>query len=414
MISYKYNDTILFHYFQVFLKRSDNLSITGIIAEFNPLHSGHKYLINEAKKQGAVVCIISGNFVQRGDAAIFEKRLRAEMALRCGADLVIELPVCYSMSTAQNFCLGGVSMLSAIGCDTLMFGSECGDIEKLVKTSEILNSKEFSNKLPALLEKGLTFAKARQIAAEECGAPVGILEGANNNLGIEYITAACNINSNIAFSTVKRLGAMHDSGDLCQAFASASALREKIKQNDFPACEKYFPNEIKQLIKSASFSDISLLEPAIMAILRTKIKEDFYRLPDLSEGIENKLFSAIKTSTSLEELYNTVKVKRYTLARIRRLVLSAFLGLDNRLFLKTPPYMRVLGFNKIGESLLRANTQHSPIPVVMRVSEIENLGDDAKYMLNTECRATDLYSLSFKTPLKCGLEYTSELIKWNF
>lgn len=414
MVSYKYNNTILLWIFQVFLQRSDFLEVLGIIAEFNPLHNGHKYLINEAKKYGTVVCAISGNFVQRGDTAIFEKRTRAEMALNCGADLCLELPVCYSMSTAQNFALGGVSILNSVGCNCIMFGSECGNVEELIKTAEILNSEEFRQKLPLYLEKGITFAKARQKAAEDCGAPKGILEGANNNLGIEYIIAAKRINPKIKFRTVTRLGAMHDSVDFESRFVSASAIRERIKQGDITTCESHIPAKILNLFKTADYSDIKNIENTILGVLRTKTKKDFASLPDLSEGIENKLFSAVKTAKSLDELYESIKVKRYTLARIRRLVLSAFLGIDNNMFLKVPPYLRVLGFNKSGEKLLREKAALSPIPIIMRVNEIEGLGDDAKYMFVTENRATDLYALSFKKPLECGLEYNAGLIKKDF
>ncbi len=414
MLSYKYNNTIFLQLFQVFLQRSDNLDVLGIIAEFNPLHNGHKYLINEAKKHGTVICAISGNFVQRGDTAIFEKRLRAKAALACGADIVVELPVCYSMSTAQNFALGVVSILAALGCNSLMFGSECGDVDALVKTSEILSSDNFSKALPSYLEKGLTFAKARQCAAEDCGAPKGILEGANNNLAIEYITAARNINCKMSFKTVKRIGAMHDSGNLSGAFASASAIRETIKTSGISTCRKYLPIEAYEVFKTADYSDISNLETAIISALRSKRKSDFKYLPDLSEGLENKLYSAVRATCALDELYEDMKVKRYTLARIRRLVLSAFLGLDNRLFMKTPPYIRVLGFNKTGEKHLRAVKPTSFIPVIMRANEIEALGDDAQYMFEIENRTTDVYALSLKKPFDCGLEYTARLIKYNF
>ncbi len=387
------------------------MSVTGIIAEFNPLHTGHKFLIDEAKKQGAVVCVISGNFVQRGDTAIYEKQLRAKSALMCRADLVLELPVCYSMSTAQNFALGGVSLLDAIGCDTLMFGSECGNIADLVKTSDILQSEKFAKNLGPYLEKGITFATARQKAAEECGAPKGILSGANNNLGIEYIGAAKAINSKMRFKTVSRQGAMHDSDDMDENFVSASALREKIKQGEFSDCERYFPKEVVKLFETADFSDISRIESAILASLRTKGQAVLETLPDLSEGVENKLFSQIKLANSLEDLYNGMKVKRYTLARIRRLVLSAFLELDNSMFLKTVPYLRVLGFNKTGEEIIKKNAKSSKIPVIMRVSEIDALGEDAKKVFQAENRATDLYALSLKKPFACSLEYTRPLIK---
>ena len=387
------------------------MSIIGIIAEFNPLHKGHKHLINEAKKYGKVACAVSGNFVQRGDTAIYDKHLRTKAALMCGADLVVELPVCYSMSTSQNFALGGVSALLALGCDTLMFGSECGDIASLIKTADVLKSSKFQEKLPEYLQQGITFAKARQLAAEECGAPECILNGANNNLAIEYIIAAKSINANMRFKTVKRLGAMHDSDILTGEFASASALRKKIKQGKLEDCKNFIPNEVFSLYESSDYSDIERLNTAILSSLRAKPQSFFKTLPDLSEGVENKLYSAIKTAKNLDELYTNIKVKRYTLSRIRRLVLSAYLEIDNRLFLKTPPYVRVLGFNTDGENILKKAATVSPIPIVLRVSEIENLSDNAKYMFETECRATDLYSLSFKTPKDCSREYTHAIIK---
>lgn len=393
------------------MKRSDILSIVGIIAEFNPLHSGHKLLINEAKKLGTVVCVISGNFVQRGDTAIFEKQLRCEAALKCGADLVIEMPVCYSMSTAQSFAAAGVSLLNAVGCDTLMFGSECGETESLIKTAEILESDEFSQKLPFYLEQGLTFAKARQLAAEDLGAQKGVLDGANNNLGIEYILASRQINPNLTFKTVKRSGAMHDSLECDNDFVSATLLRQKIKQYDMDFCRKYLPRETVGLIENADYSDINRIEKSILSVLRSKSKIDFSHLPDLSEGIENKLYNSIKLATGLEMLYNNMKVKRYTMARIRRLVLSAFIDIDENKFSKIPPYLRVLGFSKSGEEIIKQNAKASPIPVCLRAADIEKLNTPAQYVFKTEARATDLYALSFEKPLACGLEYTRKITK---
>lgn len=387
------------------------MSVVGIVAEFNPLHNGHKFLLETAKKYGTVVCVISGNFVQRGDTAIVEKGVRAQMALKCGADLVAELPVCYSMSTAQNFALGAVSILDALGCDMLLFGSECGEVDILRKASSILESQEFSQKLPLNLNGGITFAKARQITAEQLGVEKGILQGANNNLAIEYITACHNIGSKMQFKTVKRAGATHDSREIDEKFVSASLLREKLLQNDLEFAKKYIPKEIEYLIESGVFSNISNIENTILGVLRTKTKQELSELPDLSEGVQNKLFSAVKNATSLERLYDEIKVKRYTLARVRRLVLSAFLGVDNTMFMKKPPYLRVLGFNKKGEELIKQTKQNSKIPFVLRANEVENLSPEAKKVFELECKATDLYALSLNKPLKCGTEYTRNLIK---
>lgn len=383
----------------------------GIIAEFNPLHLGHKYLIDEAKKHGAVVCAVSSNFVQRGDTAIFEKRTRAQMALRCGADLILEIPVCYSMSTAQNFALGGVSALLTVGCDTLMFGSEVGDVELLLKTAEILLSDNFSQKLSDKLKSGVTFAKARQSAAEECGAPTGILEGANNNLAIEYIIAAENLGARLNFMTVKRQGVSHDSNTAYSGFASASLIREKLYVGDLDFAEKYMPKAAFSLIKEDEISKIENLQTAILASLRIKNIDDFKRLPDISEGVENKLFSAIRVANTLNDVYNNIKSKRYTLARIRRMVLSAFLGADNTFFMQKPEYVRVLGFNKTGEAIIREMRKVSEIPIVLKATEISKLSEKAQKMFALENKATDLYVLSLNVPAMCGLEYKANIIK---
>lgn len=384
--------------------------VTGIIAEFNPLHSGHKFLIEKAKENGEVICVISGNFVQRGDTAIAEKSVRTKAALLSGADLVLELPVLWSMSTAQNFALGGVSALVNSGCDCIMFGSECGDIEKLKATAEILLSTEFSEKIKLHLEKGITFAKARELAAEELGAEKGILSGANNNLAIEYILAAKKLGANISFKTVERQGAMHDSHDLAD-YVSASLLREKMLSGDIELAKKYMEKDVADLFFGSQFSSISRLERAILTVLRTKSIEDLKKLPDLSEGVENKLLSGINTAGALEELYSLIKVKRYTLARIRRLVLSAFLGFQDSFFLKPLPYIRVLGFNKSGEKLLRTRLQSSSVPVITKTADFDNLDTESKKVFETEIKATDLYALSLEKPFQKGLEYTRKIIK---
>ena len=381
----------------------------GIIAEFNPLHSGHEYLINEAKKLGEVVCAISGNFVQRGDCAIVSKELRAKSALLSGADLVCEIPVLWSMSTAQNFALGGVSALVDFGCDTILFGSEVGNIEPLIKICHILESDEFSDLLGKYMKNGTTFALARQMACEELGAKKGILDKPNNNLGIEYILAARRLGDDINFKTVKRLGACHDSAEI-DNFVSASLLREKLLSGDRDFCSQHINKDILKLYKDEYIADIKRLEKGILAILRTKTHDDLKNLPDLSEGVENKLFSAIKTATSLENLYNEIKVKRYTLARIRRLVLSAFLGFDNDFFMKPLPYVRVLGRNKTGEKIIKSAKKQSNVPIIMRVSEIKNLPQKAQKVFETEVRATDLYNLSLANPLSSGKEYTFKIL----
>ena len=393
------------------MKRCEILSVTGIIAEFNPLHTGHALLLKKAKERGTVVAVISGNFVQRGDLAILEKRIRARAALICGADLVLELPAAYSMSTAQNFALGGVSALKAAGCDALLFGSESGDIRELTAACEILKAKEFPEKLNAYLATGMTFAAARERAACDMGLKRGVLSGANNNLAVEYMAAAGNIGADFEFVTLKRQGAGHDSPEVSGGYASASLLRERLLSGDYDFCREYIPENVFSLLEPSNIADIRRIESAVLAVLRTRTLSELKSLPDISEGLENKLFSAIRVATDLKDLYNRVKVKRYTLARIRRLALSAFIGLDSTFFMKPPPYIRVLGFNERGMALLKEKSANSAVSVVTRVSEIKKLPEPALKLFETECRATDLFALALPTPAPCGLEYTSKIIK---
>ena len=380
------------------------MATVGIIAEFNPLHSGHEYLIKEARKLGTVVCVISGNFVQRGDTAIAPKEIRATAALNAGADLVAELPVLWSMSTAQNFALGGVSACLALGCDTLIFGSEAGDVSPLLQIADILTSDDFSVVLEKHLKKGSTFASARQKACEELGCKKGVLDKPNNNLGIEYIVAARRLGANLDFKTVKRQGAEHDSKEI-DSFVSATLLREKLLLGERDFCKRYMSKEILELFEDNILSDISRLETAILSVLRSKTPHELKALPDLSEGVENKLYSAIRTATTLNELYDKIKVKRYPLARIRRLVLSAFLGLDNSYFMKPLPYVRVLGFNKKGKDVIKQAKGNSNTPIVTKVNEIK---DSPVFLV--ESKASDLYNLSLGTPKPCGTEYTFKIL----
>lgn len=386
------------------------MSAVGIIAEFNPLHTGHKRLIDYAKTLGdTIACVISGNFVQRGDVAIISKQQRAKFALLCGVDIVAELPVLWSMSTAQNFALGGVWQLYNLGCQKIVFGSECGDIDALINAADVLNSDGFFEKVSEKAKSGVTFAVARENAAQEMGVDFTLLRGANNNLGIEYILAAKKLNLPIEFHTIKRLGAGHNSNEIDDGFVSSSFIREELLKSNIGYTERFMPREIRGIINPEHIADIKRLENAILCSLRTKSANDLKNLPDISEGLENKIYFSARVATSLDELYNMIKTKRYTMARIRRLVLSAFLALDNQFFMTTPPYVRVLGFNSNGLEHLK--TPQGIIPVITRALQIKNLDDDAIKVFETECRATDIYNLALGVPLECGSEQKMKLLK---
>lgn len=386
------------------------MGCTGIIAEFNPLHLGHKYIIDHAKRSGdTVICAISGNFVQRGDISILSKFQRAKFALMCGADIVAELPVLWSMSTAQNFALGGVWQLYNLGCDKILFGSECGDIEALKGAAEILCSDEFACLVTEKSKDGVTFAVAREQAAMELGVDFKLLRNANDNLGIEYIIAAKKLGLPLDFECVLRQGAAHDSDEISGGYVSASFIRQRMLEGNIGYCERFMPPQIRGIIKENDIADIKRLETAILCSLRTKTTEQLGALPDLSEGIENKLHLSARVATSLDELYNMIKTKRYTMARVRRLTLSAFLNLDGEFFMCTPPYVRLLGFSKAGEAHLKKLT--SLIPVITKASQIKLLEPLAQKVFETECRATDIYALAFKKPAECGGEFKARLLK---
>lgn len=386
------------------------MSGVGIIAEFNPLHTGHKRIIDYARTlSDTVICLISGNFVQRGDVAIISKQQRAKFALLCGADIVAEMPVLWSMSTAQNFALCGVWQLYNLGCNKIVFGSECGDIDALKSAADVLCSDGFFERATEKAKSGITFAVAREQAAVEMGVDFTLLRNANDNLGIEYITAAKKLNLPIEFHCIKRVGAGHDSTEIDNGFVSSSFIRAELLKGNIGYTERFMPREIRGIIKQEHIADITRIEKAILCTLRTKTEQELKNLPDISEGIENKIAFSSRVATSLEELYNMIKTKRYTMSRIRRLVLSAFLGLDNRFFMRTPPYVRVLGFNKHGAEHFKK--AQGLIPIVTRLSQIKQLDSDAQAVFDIECRATDIYALALGKPLECGMEQRMKLLK---
>ena len=386
------------------------MSGIGIIAEFNPLHTGHKRIVDQAHTLAdTVVCVISGNFVQRGDVAIIAKQQRAKFALLCGADIVAEMPVLWSMSTAQNFATAGVWQLYNLGCDKIIFGSECGDIDALKSAADVLCSDNFFALATQKAKSGITFAAAREQAASELGVDFTLLRNPNDNLGIEYISAAKRLNLPIEFHCVKRLGAQHDSLEIDGGYVSASFIRKELYKGNIGYTERFMPREIRGILTPDHIANIKRLENAILCSLRTKTADELKVLPDISEGLHNKIHLSARVATSLDELYNMIKSKRYTLARIRRLVLSAFLGFDSEFFMRTPPYVRVLGFGKQGEAHLK--NLAALIPIITRAAQIKMLESDSQKVFDTECRATDIYALSLGKPLECGSEQRMKLLK---
>lgn len=386
----------------------------GIICEYNPMHSGHAELIRQTRCAGAthVAAVLCGNFVQRGEPAILSKWARARQAMTAGIDLVVELPLPWAVSGAEKFALGGVSLLNAIGTDWLCFGSECGAAEPLERAARVLLQPELGEAVRAELHAGITFARARQKAV---GALAGketeaLLREPNNILGIEYLKAAMCLGATMQSFTVARTGAAHDADGGAHEFASASQIRRLIREgSDYtrcmtPACAEIVRKEIAAGSAPAGFAPV---ERAVLAKLRTMTRAEIALLPDVSEGLENRIYAAVRQAGTLEELYAAAKSKRYTHARIRRIVLSAFLGLRASMAEGLPPYVRVLALNENGRELLRRAKKRSKIPVITNSSDILSLDKQAKNMLELECGATDLYALCMPRPGPCGLDRTT-------
>ncbi len=381
----------------------------GIISEFNPFHSGHKHLIDSVKAENdTVISVMSGNFVQRADVSIYEKSERVRAALKNGVDLIIELPLPFSLATAQRFSAGGISILNSLGIiDKVCFGSECGDVDKLQEIADILSSDEFESKIAEHLKSGDTYAKIRTDILMEYGKVYSeILTNPNNILGVEYILAAKKLGANFKFETIKRTGAAHDSS-VPENTASASYIREQIMCGKADCVKRFLPFDY-----SDNFACIDNIENAILSSLRANnTRERYLALPDISEGIENRIVSAVKTASTLSELYNSIKTKRYTLSRIRRIILSAFLNLTEEIATQAPPYIRILGFTEKGKEALSEISKKTSLPIICTAKDALAMPTKAAKVFELECTASDLWALSLNYPQKCGNEYYYKIVK---
>ena len=396
------------------------MKVAGIIAEFNPFHNGHRALCTAARQAGAthIAAVMGGNFVQRGDIAITDKRVRAACALECGVDLVLELPLPWGISAAQTFARGGVSLLAAAGCvDTLAFGSESGETKPLQNLAQALADPRVEGELKVLLSTGITYARGMQLAVERVfGSPfAAFLSSPNNLLAIEYLRAVRETNWQPELFTLKRQGASHDGFIPVGEYASASYLRG-IANRGTTSLAGYIPPQTIEILAEAEQdglfpTDISRIEMAILAILRRLDISELRHLPDISEGLENRLYTAIKSSTSLAELFAGVKTKRYTLARVRRLVFSAFLGIKRKHTEHPPPYIRILGLNQRGEDILAKMKDKASLPMDTSIQRIIKGGCPcASALARAEVRATDLYTLALPKPLAGGYEKTARVV----
>lgn len=399
------------------------MRVAGIVAEYNPFHNGHAIHIDRTRDPNSgceathVVAVMSGSFVQRGEPAILTKFDRAKAALAGGVDLIIELPVPWCLSSAEGFALGAISLLTSLGCvDVLSFGSEVGNIEPLKKAVTLMQTPRFASLLKYQLGLGISFAEAQQKAlAEIAGATAAsVLETPNNTLGIEYLKALQTCDSSMELFTVQRKGSLHDSMTPIGNTASASYLRTLLSSDRLLNALPFMPSGCAAVVSAAADdgrmpATATALDRAVLSQLRRLSADDLKELPMMSEGLENRMYAAIRKATSLAELEESMKTKRYPLTRIRRLIWSAFLGVTKDYTEKQPSYIRVLATNERGKEILSA--ANPTVPLLYRASQVANLDEDCKRLWELETRATDLHALACLTPRPCGTDYTTGLIR---
>jgi len=380
------------------------MNVTGIVVEYNPMHNGHINHINSCKKftkSDAIIAVLSGNFVQRGTPAILDKWTRTKLALINGVDLVIELPVIYSLSSAEFFAHGAVSILDSLGVvNNLCFGSEYPNIESIVKISEILVKEPtlFKERLKCCLDSGLDFPSARSFALKEfLSDDVSVyLENPNNILGIEYCKSLIKLNSNIVPCAIKREGSQYSDTSLNNNFSSASSIRKYLKNSiDIEELKFHVPVNTFNILKKLKTEGYNFIENSdMLPFIRYKYytnKNAINNIPDVSEGIENRIFNAIENALSFDEIISLTKTKRYTYSRICRIITQFFIGFDSyntvNMRKSSPPYARILGFNEKGANILKLAKKNTSIPLITKVKK-------GKFeILDLELQSTNAYSL---------------------
>lgn len=375
----------------------------GVICEYNPFHTGHARQLAELRRrfgaETAVVCAMSGNFVQRGEAAVLRKHVRAEAAVRGGADLVLELPLPWAVSSAEGFAQGGAEVLTAAGvADTLAFGSECADTERLLRAARTLLREDFPAALRAELSKGDSFAAARQRAAARfLGAEAAVLRDPNDILGVEYCKALLRLGSPLRPLALPRFGPGHDGG-VAGDYASASEVRERLLCGENAA--RFLPPETLSLWErehraGRAPARLENGERAVLAALRRMGEEDFARYDEGREGLYHRFFDASRRAKSIAELLSAAATRRYPLSRLRRMLLSIYLGLSPPERPERTPYLRVLAMNDQGKALLHEMRSRASLPVLVKPADVRALSPEAVRLMETEARATDLYTLLY-------------------
>ena len=394
------------------------MQISGIISEYNPFHNGHKYQIEQTKLNGAthIVAVMSSNIVQRGDISIIDKHKRALCAVNSGVDLVIELPVPYSCSSAEIFAKSGVDILNKIGVvDKISFGSEIGDIELLKKCALASLDISENENVSKLISEGISYPSAiSQIIAENYDESIAnIFNEPNNTLGIEYIKALITSKSSIKPITIKRKSVAHDSFNANDNFASASMIRNNVVSNS--KFENFLPEKTNEILKvcteNGEVSNIKNIEKVILFKIATMTKQEFANITDISGGLDDRLISIAKSSNTLEEFLANAKTKCYTLARIRRVIMHTVLGIKKSDLLIPPQYARILAFNEKGREILAQMKVKSQIPFSTSLAELSKVNENAKRLAQLDEISSLIFSMAVENQSYKKNEYTVKVSK---
>lgn len=375
------------------------MKISGIIAEYNPFHNGHKYHIEQTRALGYthIAAVMSGNVVQRGEFSICDKWQRAKAAIENGIDIVFELPCTSSLKNAEGFAFGAIEIFKNLECvDALSFGSECENIEILKETAKACEAFSNSDDLKRLLENGFSYPSAMQkLITENHGEKIGnVISSPNNTLAIEYIKA---LGDKILPVCIKRKGTLHDSDVTNGNFASASYIRNII--NSSSDYYEFTPS------KYENFSNQSKLELAILKKLRTMSKEDFSKLYDVNQGLENRIYQVVQSEVTLNDIVDKICTRRYTQAKIKRILLSAFLGITKEDAKLPLPYIRILAMNDRGKEILSAS-KNCVLPIDTSFYNLYSSSKNAEILAKIEARVTDIFFLSTNKILPCKTDFT--------
>ncbi len=376
------------------------MGAVGIVAEYNPFHPGHLAHIDAVRaalgEDVPVAAVLSGNFVQRGEAACFSKFARAEAAVRCGVSLVLELPAPWCLSSAEGFARGAVGILAATGVvDCISFGSESADARALLRCAEVLDSDAFHDALRAQLAGGRSFAAARSRAAASLAGkePASVLTSPNDLLGVEYIRAGAAVGYRGDYLPIKRLGPGHDGP------GSAAYIREKMTAGE--AWMAMLPARAAEVFQAECASGrgpvtAEKLRLPILSRLRMLREEDFARLPDAAEGLDHRLYAAVRNAASPQEAAMAAKSRRYALSRLRRMVMCAALGITRGDAEGTPPYIRVLAMDEKGRELLRKMRKTAALPVIVKPAGVRKMSDEIQRIFALTAMAHDLFALGYE------------------